>query len=101
MKKYVGNIVDHDLSDLIADKGTLIDIILRHGQQLLFVGHTQNQGQTGSVTDTKDLILWDGEDHIGKGVIAQTSDTTAMDLIAYNILITCFLDLHEVYHSVI
>ena len=53
------------------------------------------------MTNPKDFILGDRKDDVCEGVIAETSDATVVDLITNDVLITGFLDLHEIDHAVV
>lgn len=97
----MGDVVDEHLADLVADERPLVDVVLVHRQQLLLVGHAQDERQAGPVADPEDLVLRDREDDVGEGVVAEAGDAAVVDLIADDVLVAGFLDLHEIDHAVV
>lgn len=98
---YVGDVVDENFSDFVADKSALVDVVLVHREQLLLVRHSQDHRHAGTVANAENFILRDGEDHIGECIVAETSDATVVDLFTDQIVVSCFLDLHEVHNAVV
>lgn len=56
---YLGDVEDGNLSDLVADEYSLVDVILEHGEELLLLRDSQDEGETGAVADSEDLVLGD------------------------------------------
>lgn len=51
--------------------------------------------------DAEDLVLRDGEDHVGEGVVAEAGDPSVVDLLADYVFVSGFLHLDEIHHSIV
>jgi hypothetical protein len=56
---YLGDVKYGNLSYLVADEYSLVDVILEHGEELLLLRDSQDEGETGAVADSEDLVLGD------------------------------------------
>ena len=97
----MSDVVDEDLSDFVADEDPLVDVVLEEGQELLLVGHAQHHREAGAVGNAEDLVLGDGEDDVGEGVVAEAGDPAVVDLLADDVVVAGFLHLDQVDHSVV
>ena len=95
------NIVDEDFSNFAGNEEPLIDWVVPHTHQGLFMGYSLHKSQAGAMTHPEQPVLRNRICHIAKRVEAEPVDSSRVHLFANNILIGPICYFQEVDYTII